>query len=245
MKKLYGLFLIVLWYGAVAAATPSTNFYTPCTTYIQPFAVPHITYDSYFNRSADFPTDTGLTIGVLPWKKFQAEAGFDLFLPSPDPLQFNFKAGVPEDALFKKSPGISFGIFGMGLHNGVNNYDLLHLNAGRTVPELGTFAVGGYYGLTQSLMLSSDGGDQDGGYMLSYNRTLEPWTDRIALTADYISGKNILGGGGAGLYWWFSKQIDVITGWVWFNDTKLNPFPTGLFTIQLDVDVNFKRKLPE
>jgi len=245
MKKFYAMFLLVLLYGAVAVATPSTNFYTPCTTYIQPYGVPHITYDSYFNRTADFPTDTGLSIGLLPWKKFQAEAGFDLFLPSPDPWQVNFKAGVPEDALFKSSPGITAGIFGVGFHNDVNNYDVLHLNLGKTVPKLGTFAVGGYQGLTRKLMLSSDGGDQDYGYMLSYYRTLEPWTDRIGFSADYMSGENILGGGGVGLYWWFTKQIDVITGWVWFNDTKLNPFPNGLFTIQLDVDVNFKRKLPE
>jgi hypothetical protein len=236
---------MVLGYGAAALATPSTNFWTPCTTYIQPYGVPHLTYDSYFNRTADFPTDTGLTIGLLPWKKFQAEAGFDLFLPGPDPEQFNFKAGFPEDALFKQAPGFTFGIFGMGFHNGVNNYDVVHVNLGKTVSKLGTFAAGGYYGLTRDLMRSSDGGNQDGGYMLSYYRTLEPWTDRIALSADYLSGKNILGGGGVGLYWWFTKQIDVITGWVWFNDTELNPFPTGAFTIQLDVDIDFKRMLPK
>jgi hypothetical protein len=85
MKNFLVIFLIALGHGAVAAATPSTNFYTPCTTYIQPFAVPHLTYDSYFNRSADFPTDIGLTIGLSPVKKFQAEAGVDLFLPGEDP----------------------------------------------------------------------------------------------------------------------------------------------------------------
>jgi hypothetical protein len=101
-------------YGQFAFATPSTTFYTPCTTYIQPFKVPHITYDSYFNDNTDFPTDVGLTIGLVPWDKFQAEAGIDLFYPSDYPLFFNARIGFPDDALFTNSPGINLGIWGVG-----------------------------------------------------------------------------------------------------------------------------------
>jgi hypothetical protein len=118
-------------------------------------------------------------------------------------------------------------------------------HASRLSLTRGARAKGGYLGTTPELLEDEKGHDQSLGWMAAYYRTLEPWTDRIALTADYMSDRNIFGGGGAGVYWWFTRQIDVITGWVWFNDTKLNPCPNGMFTIQLDVDVNFKRKLPE
>jgi len=227
-----------------AWATPSSVLYTPCTPYIQPFGVPHITYDSYFNRTADFPTDAGLTIGLLPWKNFQAEIGFDLFYPAADPAQINFKAGFPEGAFGKYFPGLTAGIYSMGFHKDVNNFDILHFEAGKTLPKIGSVSIGGYRGLTPELMESAGGADQDWGYMASYYRTFEPLTDRVAFAADYMSGKNVIGGGGAGLYFWFNKSIDLILGWVWFNDRELNyPYRNGVFTIQLDVDFNLKRKL--
>ncbi len=230
----------------VTWATPSTNFYTVATPYVQPFAVPHLTYDSYFNGSAALPADLGLSVGLLPFKKFQAEAGFDLFYPGSNPFQINFKAGIPEGAFGKYTPGLTAGIFGMGFKSNVNNYNILHLEAGKTFPRIGTVSVGGYKGLKPKLLKSAAGKNQDLGYLVSFYRTLEPWTERLAVTADYMSGKNVFGGGGAGLYFWLTKSIDVIMGWVWFNDEKLNqPFRDGVFTIQLDIDFNFKNVLPD
>ena len=237
-----GLLLALLGFGELAKATPSTAFYTPCTTYIQPFKVPHLTYDSYFNDEVDFPTDVGLAVGLLPWEKFQAEAGFDLFLPSEYPWQFNARAGVPDDALFKNSPGINLGIWGMGTEDDVNNFDILQLNVGKTIPKIGSIAAGIYKGLNEDLLEDENGNDQSLGWMVSYYRTLEPFTDRIGVSADYMSGKNIFSGGGVGAYFWFTKFIDLILGWVWFENQELNP-KSGLFTIQLDVDLDFARSL--
>jgi hypothetical protein len=248
LGKIKGILLGLSIAGATAPAqaTPSTVFYTVATPYIQPFAVPHLTYDSYFSGSAAFPADVGLTAGLLPYKKIQAEVGFDLFYPGSDPFQLNFKAGVPEGAFGKYIPGITAGIFGMGFKSNVNNYDILHFEIGKTFPRIGTVSIGGYKGLKPKLLRSATGKNQDLGYMVSFYRTLEPWTERIAVTADYMSGKNVFGGGGAGLYFWFTKSIAVITGWVWFNDQKLNqPFRDGVFTIQLDIDFNFKNALPD
>lgn len=248
--KLGGLSLLfgMLFFfpGHTAKATPSTNFYTVATPYLQPFGVPHLTYDSYFNGSAAFPADLGLTMGLLPFKRFQAEAGFDLFDPGSDPVQINFKAGIPEGAFGKYIPGITAGIFGMGFENNVNNYDILHFEVGKSFPRIGTISVGGYKGLKPKLLKSAAGKNQDLGYLVSFYRTLEPFTDRIAVTADYMSGKNVFGGGGAGLYFWLNKSIDVIMGWVWFNDEGLNqPFRDGVFTIQVDIDFNFKNAISD
>jgi len=39
--------------------------------------------------------------------------------------------------------------------------------------------------------------------------------------------------------------VDLFLGRVWFNETDLNPYPNGLFTIRLDVDMDLKRFLPK
>ena len=91
-----------------AMATPSTLFWTPATNYIQPFLLPHITFDTYFNDKAAYPINLGLTVGVLPFEKVQAEVGIDFFFPywglnyffvqPAGALQLNAKAGLVENA---------------------------------------------------------------------------------------------------------------------------------------------------
>src|SRR5260370_7654929 len=105
-----------------AHATPSTTFWAPSTTAIQPFLTPHITYDTYFWKgtaagqagSPVYPITTGLTMGVLPWENLQLEVGFDLLLPSQDPLLLNANLGVPTAQLFPYQPSLPVRIFGVG-----------------------------------------------------------------------------------------------------------------------------------
>jgi len=59
----------------LSLATPSTVFWTPATTYLQPFALPHVTYDTCFGTVGAYGIDTGLTLGILPFDAFQAEVG--------------------------------------------------------------------------------------------------------------------------------------------------------------------------
>src|SRR2546423_13489102 len=87
---------------AVAAATPSTTYWAPSTANCQAKGVPHITYDTYFGKGTPppyggtptYPIDTGLEIGVLPSDKVQAEGGYDLLLPSSDPMVFFLNSKV-------------------------------------------------------------------------------------------------------------------------------------------------------
>jgi len=68
---------------ALAVATPSTTYWAPSVATCQAKYVPHITYDTYYGKgtpppgagAATYPIDTGLTMGVLPWDKLQAEVG--------------------------------------------------------------------------------------------------------------------------------------------------------------------------
>jgi hypothetical protein len=110
-----------------AQATPSTTYWTPLTPDIQPFGVLHIGVDNYATvgkstsgGAGSFPTDAGLTIGILPFEKLQMEVGIDYLFPQNwvaedvSGFAFNAKFGSPESVLFKESPALYIGYFGGG-----------------------------------------------------------------------------------------------------------------------------------
>src|SRR5207237_7783023 len=82
----------------MAFATPSTTYWAPSTATCQAKGVPHVTYDTYYSKQGGYPIDTGLTIGVIPGDKVQAEVGYDLFMPTDHPVgcYLNGKVCVPE-----------------------------------------------------------------------------------------------------------------------------------------------------
>lgn len=238
--------------ATVASATPSTTYWTPATTDIQGYGVPHITYDSYFTvfkkgeRKGDFPTDVGLTIGVLPYEKVQLEVGIDLLEPTDDPLFFNAKIGSPENALFKGSPAVNLGIFNVGTQTSKDkvrtDQDIAYLMFGKTIPGVGRLFAGPYVG--NAAVLKDSKGDTDNyGFMVGFDRGFLPVKDkagnefnRLVVAADYASGKNAIGGGGVGLYYYFTKNIDLLTGPVWFNDQGING--GWKWTMQLDINID-------
>ena len=228
-----------------ARATPSTTYWTPCTTDVQPYGKWHITYDSYFTvgrkgtEQGDFPTDVGLTVGVLPFEKLNMEVGFDLMEPTDDPLFFNAKLGTPEGSLFEGSPALNVGIFNVGTESDVTDFHILDFIVGKTLPQnLGRFFAGVYVG--SNTLRSSDGDVEDKGWMIGYDKGFCPTKhgdrefNRFVLAADYASGDNAIGGGGIGLYVYFTPDIDLLMGPVWFNDEDLNC--DLKWTIQLDIN---------
>jgi hypothetical protein len=265
MKKLSQLVCLATLLGsaATARATPSTTFWTPATNYIQPYLVPHITYDTYVAEKKGFQNDYGLTIGLLPLEKLQAEVGIDSLMPglASANVLLNGKIGLPENALGEGIPGLSAGIYGLGFKSGVSDFDILHAEIGKTLPVIGNLTVGGYLGVgSDSLFLSSTGDKNKAGLMASWtspdiNINL-PGLNKIVLLADVQTGKNAFGavGGGIGLY--FTPTIDILTGPVFFfdsNRTTQLPGPgliTGptnpdwLWTVQLDVDFDLRPAKP-
>jgi hypothetical protein len=235
-----------------ALATPSTTFWTPATGYVQPYLVPHLTYDTYVAERGGFQNDYGLTVGVLPWEKLQGEIGFDTFYPGYTDKNFylNGKLTVPENAYGAWQPAVSLGVMNLGFKKDVTDYDILHANLAKTFPYVGNVAIGGYYGLNDKLMVGSDGKTQQAGFLAAWTSpdiVLNfPGLQKIALMADLQTGKNAFGavGGGIGLY--FTPAIDVLTGPVYFLDPKAmasGPLhPNWLWTVQLDVDVDFMKK---
>lgn len=247
-----GLTLLALgfWCLDSAYATPSTTFWTPCTTDVQPYGVWHVTYDSYFtvgrkgDKAGDFPTDVGLTVGVLPYEKLNMEIGFDLVEPTEDPLFFNAKLGTPEGSLYEGSPALNFGIFNVGTKKDSTDFDILHFIVGKTLPSnlgrvFGTF----YIGATNTLEKTATNGDGDNkGFIIAYDKGFCPVKDeqgefnRFVFAADYASGENAIGGGGPGIYIYFTRNVSLLTGPVWFNDKDLN----GDMKWSIQLDINFK-----
>lgn len=238
---------LILMTGIVNA-TPSTTYWTPMTMDIQPYGVLHIGVDNYFTvfrKAADgggsFPTDFGLTMGVLPFEKVQMEIGFDLLESSDYPLYFNAKIGAPEDALFKGAPALQLGIFNVGTKSNVTNQNIVHAVFGKTIPGLGRLTAGPYIG-NKKVLVDKHGNKENTGFMVSFDRGFMPVKDKagneynkLVFAADYASGKNAIGAGGFGLYYFFTKDISLLTGPVFFNEQAING--KWKWTIQLDINL--------
>lgn len=226
-----------------AGATPSTTYWAPTTTYVQPYLVPHITYDSYFTKDAAYPLTLGLTMGILPFEKLQLEVGFDLLLPSDNPLLLNAKLGTPEDTFFPGSPSLAVGIFGVGTKSDVTDYHALSGMVQKNLPWGGYVAVGGYYGLGSDAVWSSSDGDVNRAGFLGAIASPDinvnlPGLKKLIFVADVQTGKNVFGAAGPGLYLYFNDSVDLLTGPVFFFDQDLQPgHSSWMWTVQLDIDV--------
>ena len=245
-----------LAWANVAGATPSTTYWAPSTTYVQPFLVPHVTYDTYFWRGAVtgqpgsplYPVDTGLTIGVLPFDALTLELGFDLLLPSPIPGSSTRRPASPRACSSRSRPRS---------HSASSAWEprvrptpfqaptttSCTARRRRDLPWGGYVSVGGYYGAgSRILWLGSDGNENRAGFMGAVaapdiNVNL-PGLKKIVLVGDVQTGKNVFGAGGFGAYFYFTDTIDLLTGPVWFFDGDLQPGQRNLlWTVQVDVDI--------
>jgi hypothetical protein len=255
LKALLGAALLAA--APAAWATPSTTFWTPATTYTQPYLVPHLTYDTYVAEKGILQNTYGVTIGVLPYEKLQAEVGVDGFYPtftlhSKDFAQVNARLSLPENAFAAWQPALSVGIANVGFKKDVSDYDLLHLTLSKTLPMVGNVGVGGYYGAgSKVLWAGSDGAVNRAGFMASWVspdiKIGRPGLDKIVLLADVATGKNWLGGVGGGVGLYFTPAIAVLTGPVYLLDKDLYKANTVantnlMWTVQLDVDVDLASK---
>ncbi len=180
-------------------------------------------------------------MGVLPYEKIQMEVGVDALYPSEHPYFFNAKIGAPEGVMFKGAPALQIGIFNVGTTKDVTNYDIVYGVIGKTIPNVGRLTAGPYIG-NSKVLVDAKGEKENTGYMVAFDRGLMTVKDaagneysRFVFAADYASGKNYIGGGGFGLYIYFTKDIDVLTGPVWFNEKDIN----GAWKWTTQLDINF------
>ena len=286
MKRFVPFTLLALFVCLVAAgtasATPSTTYWTPATSDVQPFNVWHIGVDNYFRlyqtqedrdkgQGAALPTDVGLTVGVLPFEKLNLEAGIDYLGPATfahptlrsmgSSVLFNAKLGTPEGAFLGSwFPAFNVGIFNVGTKSQVTSMNIVDFLVGNTLGPFGRIHGGGYYGNPGSVLMRENGckpyapagspflcvagqsgKSQNAGGMVGYDYGFWKVKDKEGneynkwvLAADYASGKNYIGGGGFGMYHYFTKDISLLTGPVWFNDHTING--QWKWTVQLDIN---------
>ena len=240
---------IVVMACSSAMATATGTFWTPLSMDIQSYKVTHLGIDNYFTidkkkSSGDqsaFPTDIGLTIGVLPYEKLQMEIGVDANYPTDDPYSFNAKIGAPEDVLFKYSPALQVGVFGVGTKDKVTNYNVIYGVIGKTIPAVGRLSVGPYFG-NKDTLVNATGAKENTGVMVAFDHSFLPVKDaagneysKVVFAADYASGKNAIGGYGFGVNYYFTKDISILTGPVFFNEKAING--TWKWSTQLDINL--------
>jgi hypothetical protein len=230
-----------------AHATPTTNFWAPSTPAIQGYGVLHVGDDTYFATDALYPVDLGLTMGVIPSSKVQAEIGVDALYPTlanmkglAAPIYLNAKIGTPEDAFFHHQPSVAVGIYNLGFKSDVTTYDMLTAMIGKTMP-IGMISVGGYYGLSKTLLVDPMGKPEQLGAMVGYSspNIHVPKLDHLQVIADVQTGRNAFGGGGVGLDIYFTPAIGLLTGPIVFEEPALQPGGNRwMCSAQLDVDLD-------
>jgi hypothetical protein len=234
--------VMLLGAATAARATPSTVVWAPSTTYTQPFLTPHLTYDSYFRKDADYPTTVGLTIGLIPSDVVQAEAGFDLLYPSDDPVVLNGKVTLLEDKLFAYQPALSVGVANAGVTD-ATNFAMVYGILSKTVPGVGaTVAAGLGYGLDDDLWVDETGEADQTVFLGSITSpTLsvgKPWLSGLALAADVQTGSNSFSAAGVAGVLYFTPSVALLTGPVFFLNRDTQPNRSDfMWTMQVDVDV--------
>lgn len=234
------VFSVVMVFAVMA--TPSTVFWTPATTYIQPYLKGHITYDSYVRDTSAFPNDYGFTVGVLPFSQVQAEIGYDTLLPVgttfKDSQYLTAKIGTPENSLLPV--GISAGVFNLGLSYNVTNQNVWHAEISKTLDYVGTLCVGGYSG-NNTLLKNDDGESDSSGFMASWT---SPQIGKFIFIADYMSGNNALSAWGIGATAYFADNCSLITGPVFPLSKQFAGSDNMLWTLQLDIDFDMMPPAP-
>lgn len=228
----------------VAMATPSTQIWIPSTD-VQAFKTLHLGLDNYLRTSSgDSETrpnvyDLGITAGILPFEKVQAEIGIDYLVNGVSgydnhPLYFNAKLGTPEGALFTHSPALAVGGYNIGTNSDSDSafrtdMNLVYGLVAKTLPVVGRFSAGYYTGNDDVL------GDDNDGVLLSWDRTMTEISDKLWVAADYQGGDNSMGAFSFGASWAFSKNVSVILGYDIYNEKSL----AGQNTFTTQVDINF------
>jgi hypothetical protein len=254
MRKKSGIFIMAVIFSALiagtASATPSTQIWIPSTD-IQAFKTIHIGFDDYIRTQknpdgtyAPIVFDTGITAGVLPFEKVQAEIGIDYIrygtTYDDNPIYFNAKVGVPEDAFFKYQPAVAVGIYNVGTRGGniIHNtqQDIGYGLVAKTIPVIGRLSVGGYWANANNVNFKDHHGNTDNaGVLASWDRTLTEISDKLWAAVDYQSGNNAYGALNFGVSYAFSKNVSVIVGYDIYARKATGGQPT--FTTQ--VDINF------
>lgn len=210
--------LLTLIFGGsmIVCATPSTIIWIPSVDF-QTYKSFHLHIDNYAydikNGKAlsgtAFPTDLGLTVGVLPFSSMQAEIGVDYMTPHISPFLLNAKVGIPEGALADGFPAIAVGGFCFGFLKNVTDYNIIYGITGKTFPIIGRIEAG-YFSGNKKLLVDLTGSADNSGVLLSWDRQITEISENLWLAFDYQGSKSGFGAFSYGFAWSFAKNVSVL-----------------------------------
>jgi hypothetical protein len=254
--------LAVVLAAPAARATPSTEIWIPSVD-LQPFLVPHLTFDSYVRLRSEpaggrrAPVFVfGPTLGVLPWQKVQLEVGFDLMWQGLDPhdrypIYFHAKLGTPEDALFTWQPALVVGVYNVGVKRDVTTQNIGYALAGRTVWKLGRFSFGYFYANRHNRIFPGDfdavPSTANHGFLAAWDRTMKEISPRLTLLVDYQGSRSWLGAVSFGVQWAFTDAISALVAYDLYTNRTRYATPDGpqlvpgRDTLTFQVDINLDR----
>ena len=248
---LFILYSLLIFQCSIVNATPSTQIWIPSTDF-QKFGTYHLGIDDFIrvhnldNNRGDLLYDMGLTAGLLPWNKLQAEAGIDFiqmgdYLYDQNPIYFNIKIGTPEGSLFKGSPAIVAGAYNVGTKNDLTNFDLAYGLIAKTIPVIGRFSAG-YYAGNDKVLLDENMNKANTGLLLSWDRPMNEISKNLWFGIDYQGGNNYMGSLNFGVSWSFTPDISVLLGYCVYNDARVmyNTKDKNVNTFTTQLDINFK-----
>ena len=230
-KTILAVLVLFMMTSSLIYATPSTIIWIPSVDF-QGYNSFHLGIDNYafdFKNGTGgtaFPTDLGLTVGVLPFSSVQAEIGIDYFTPQWSPFTLNAKVGVPEGALTDWLPAFAVGGFNFGFQKNITDANILYGITGKTFPLIGRLEVGYFTGNSKVL------GFDNSGVLLSWDRQITEISENLWLAVDYQGSKSVFGALSYGLAWTFSKNVSVI-----FARDVFNADLPSTFTMQLDINI--------
>lgn len=242
MKKIFALVLCLA--PLAANATPSTQIWIPSTD-IQKAGTFHLNADNYVSVKKESNGTwkapllvVGPTLGVFGTDKLQAEAGFDLMragaAADSSPLYLHAKVGTPEGKLFDGSPALALGGYNFGTKKDVTDQNIVYGLAARNVGKLGRFSAG-YYTGNDKVLVDENGGKENSGLLLSWDRTIGEVSDKLWAAVDYQGGDSALGALSFGVSWAFSSNTSVLFGYDIYNNDKIAGADT--YTVQLDINL--------
>jgi hypothetical protein len=232
--------------GARAQATATTHIWAPSTD-VQGFNLWHVTADMYAAVENDaagnrIPTITnvGLTVGVLPLKRFNMEIGVDhksgLGALDNYPMYGNLKLGVPENALGNGSPAMAAGVFDIGTKSDATDYDVIYGKIARTFSaggvSLGRFSAG-YFTGDEKLLLDGKGEKDNRGLLAAWERTVTEVSDKLWVCVEYMGTESVYGSLNIGASWKVADNVSVLGGYEIFNNDDL----VDTATLQVDIDI--------
>jgi hypothetical protein len=186
-------------------------------------------------------TNLGLTVGVLPFKKYNLELGVDhksgTGVADDYPMYFNAKFGIPENTYGSWFPAAAVGVFDVGTKSNATDYDVVYGKLAKSFGPIGRLSAG-YFSGNDKLLLNAKGEKDNSSIFGAWERTMTEISPKLWLCLEYMGTESTYGTFNVGGAWKFADNVGMIVGYDIYNNTGI----PSTVTVQVDIDFSLKGK---